>query len=92
MDVDRRNLGPAEDIPRTSYGCISVNTGSPERPVEVIVLYGLLKSRFRILSNIGRVLLYSPEKCCRIIMAAAVLHNLCLRHNVREPETMYFHI
>ena len=32
-----------------------------------------------------RVLHYTPPVCCKIINACAVLHNLCIEHNVPEP-------
>ncbi|KAM5180720.1 uncharacterized protein ACMZJ9_001254 [Mantella aurantiaca] len=41
---------------------------------------GLLKSRFLCLARPGGELLYSPQKCSKIIMACIVLHNLCLQH------------
>ena len=36
----------------------------------------------------GRTLRYSQEKCCKIIIAAIVLHNLCIDHSLlTELET-----
>jgi len=40
--------------------------------------FGVLKSRFRCLDKSGGTLLYSPEKTCQLITAAAVLHNYCI--------------
>ena len=40
--------------------------------------FGLLKSRFRCLDRSGGTLLYTPEKTCQLIVAAAVLHNFCI--------------
>jgi len=37
--------------------------------------FGLLKSRFRCLDKSGGTLLYTPEKTCKLFVAAAVLHN-----------------
>ncbi len=66
----RRNLGPAEDIPRTDIiwmyiGKYRISLGrpdipcrtSPELPVEVIVLYGFFLSFFSVQS-----LYFSPNK------------------------------
>lgn len=44
--------------------------------------FGVLKSRFRCLDKSGGTLLYTAEKTCRIIVAAAVLHNMCIDRNV----------
>jgi hypothetical protein len=46
---------------------------------------GLLKNRFRALLK-HRVLHYSPEAASRIINAAVVLHNMCLYHQIPEPD------
>ncbi|GBM91047.1 Putative nuclease HARBI1 [Araneus ventricosus] len=43
----------------------------------------LLKSRFRCCQR-SRQLHYSPEKAGLIINACAVLHNICIHHNVRH--------
>lgn len=40
--------------------------------------FGLLKSRFRCLDRSAGTLLYTPEKTCQLITAAAVLHNFCV--------------
>ncbi len=48
--------------------------------------FGMLKSRFRILDNSGGILLYNPEKCCKIIIAAAILHNICIKYNVPDTD------
>jgi DDE superfamily endonuclease len=40
--------------------------------------FGLLKSRFRCLDDSGGILSYSPAKICRITVACAVLHNICV--------------
>ncbi|KAJ8969667.1 hypothetical protein NQ317_014739 [Molorchus minor] len=46
---------------------------------------GLFKARFPCCLK-DRVLHYTPEKACRIINACVVLHNLCILHNVHDPE------
>lgn len=38
--------------------------------------FGVLKSRFRILHGTGGSQLYTPEKVCKIVICAAVLHNI----------------
>ena len=51
--------------------------------------FGLLKSRFRCLSQSGGTLLYKPEKVCRIVVACAVLHNFCITRGImHEPEDL----
>jgi len=47
---------------------------------------GLLKGRWRCLDRTGGMLLYSPEKVCRIVMACGVLHNVANRHAIPLPE------
>lgn len=42
---------------------------------------GVIKMRFRCLLK-HRVLHYKPEKCCKIINACCLLHNLCIQNNV----------
>lgn len=46
---------------------------------------GVLKNRFRCLLK-HRVLHYTPESASRIINACVVLHNMCITHNIPEPE------
>ena len=48
--------------------------------------FGLLKSRFRCLSQSGGTLLYTPEKVCKIVVAVAVLHNFCIRRGIANTE------
>ncbi len=43
---------------------------------------GQWKRRFHILHSEIR---YSPERVCRIIMACAILHNICKRCNIPPP-------
>nr|XP_008278996.1 PREDICTED: uncharacterized protein LOC103356573 [Stegastes partitus] len=47
---------------------------------------GMLKGRWRCLDRTGGVLLYRPEKVCRIVMACGVLHNVAHRHAIPLPE------
>lgn len=44
--------------------------------------FGVLKSRFRCLHDSGGILQYAPNKVCRIVIACAVLHNICIRYNI----------
>lgn len=44
--------------------------------------FGILKSRFRCLDKSGGTLLYSAQKTCKIVVAAAVLHNFCISNNI----------
>ena len=40
--------------------------------------FGLLKQRFRCLHRDGGDLTYEPGKCCKIVVACMVLHNMCV--------------
>jgi hypothetical protein len=42
--------------------------------------FGNLKSRFRCIDTSGGTLLYTPKKCCDIVVAVIVLHNICITH------------
>ena len=44
--------------------------------------FGIWKSRWRSMDKTGGFLSYSPEKCCKIIMATMVLHNICINHGL----------
>ncbi|KAJ8015615.1 hypothetical protein DPEC_G00027950 [Dallia pectoralis] len=43
---------------------------------------GQLKSRWRCLDRTGGMLLYRPDKVCRIILACGMLHNVAHRHGI----------
>lgn len=47
--------------------------------------FGVLKSRFRFLDKTGGSLCYEPKKACKFIIAATVLHNICLQYSVPQP-------
>ena len=47
--------------------------------------FGLLKSCFRCIDTSGGTLLYTPLKCCDIVIAVVVLHNLCIIHHLPLP-------
>jgi hypothetical protein len=48
--------------------------------------FGLAKQRFRCLHKSGGQMMYSPEKCCRIVLACFILHNICVQHNIPLDE------
>ncbi len=39
--------------------------------------FGVLKSRMRCIDKSGGALQYSPSKVCKIIIACAILNNIC---------------
>lgn len=47
--------------------------------------FGILKMRFRCLQRY-RTLHFAPDRCCRIVNACAVLHNMCIAYSVHQPE------
>ncbi|CAJ1057881.1 putative nuclease HARBI1 [Xyrichtys novacula] len=47
---------------------------------------GQLKGRWRCLDRSGGMLLYRPEKVCRIVMACGVLHNVAQLHHIPMAE------
>lgn len=47
--------------------------------------FGLLKSRFRCIDTSGGTLLYTPKRCCDIVIAVVVLHNMCIIHRLPLP-------
>ena len=50
--------------------------------------FGIWKSRWRSMDKTGGTLYHSPEKCCKIIIATMVLHNMCIDHGLlTELET-----
>ena len=50
--------------------------------------FGVLKQRFRCLDFSGGAMQFSPSRCCKIILATAVLHNMCIIDNTPLPETV----
>ena len=50
--------------------------------------FGVLKQRFRCLDFSGGAMQFSPSRCCKIILATAVLHNMCIIDNTPLPETL----
>uniref|UniRef100_A0A3B3R9K2 DDE Tnp4 domain-containing protein n=1 Tax=Paramormyrops kingsleyae TaxID=1676925 RepID=A0A3B3R9K2_9TELE len=59
---------------------------STEDVVECTI--GQLKGRWRCLDKTGGVLLYSPEKVCRIVHACSVLHNVAQDRGLPVPEEL----
>ncbi|XP_071160779.1 putative nuclease HARBI1 [Mytilus edulis] len=47
--------------------------------------FGVLKSRFRCIDTTAGTLLYSPVRCCDIIVAVVVLHNMCINNRIPLP-------
>ena len=48
--------------------------------------FGLLKQRFRCLNFSGGTMQFSPSRCCDIIVATVVLHNMCILDNTQLPD------
>ncbi|XP_069094316.1 putative nuclease HARBI1 isoform X1 [Pleurodeles waltl] len=48
----------------------------------VELTFGILKSTFRCLDITGGSLLFPQEMVCKIILACAILHNICVRRNI----------
>lgn len=47
--------------------------------------FGVPKSRFRCLDTSAGTLLYTPIKCCYIVIAVVVLHNMCITNGIPLP-------
>lgn len=45
-------------------------------------VFGVWKARFMCLHKWGGAMIFAPEKCCTVIMATAVLHNICCQRNL----------
>jgi len=50
--------------------------------------FGVLKQRFRCLDFSGGATQFSPSRCCNIILATAVLHNMCILDKTQLPEDL----
>ena len=50
--------------------------------------FGVLKQRFRCLDFSGGAMQFSPSRCCNIILATAVLHNMCILDKTQIPEDL----
>ncbi|XP_062581489.1 putative nuclease HARBI1 [Saccostrea cucullata] len=48
--------------------------------------FGVWKMRFRCMDTSGGTLQFSPKRTCNIIVATAVLHNICVENRVPEPQ------
>lgn len=51
--------------------------------------FGVLKSRFRAIDQSGGILCYTPDKVCKIVIACAILHNICIKHRLKEPTNIF---
>ncbi|XP_064475621.1 putative nuclease HARBI1 [Ornithodoros turicata] len=60
------------------------NSAHSRTRVRIEHCFGVLKMRFRCLQRY-RTLHFAPDRCCKIINACAVLHNMCLVYNTVEP-------
>ncbi|XP_064464702.1 putative nuclease HARBI1 [Ornithodoros turicata] len=60
------------------------NSAHRRTRVRIEHCFGVLKMRFRCLQRY-RTLHFAPNRCCKIINACAVLHNMCLVYNTVEP-------
>ncbi|CAC5408904.1 HARBI1 [Mytilus coruscus] len=47
--------------------------------------FGVLKARFRCIDTSAGTLLYTPIRCCRIVIAVVVLHNMCIDNRLPLP-------
>ncbi|KAK0140501.1 putative nuclease HARBI1 [Merluccius polli] len=65
-----------------SFLLTNSSVGNRLEPGIVERAIGQLKSRWRCLDRSGGMLLYHPEKVCRIVQACGVLHNIAHRHGV----------
>lgn len=48
--------------------------------------FGVLKQRFRCIDFSGGAMQFRPSRCCKIILATAVLHNMCICDKTQLPE------
>ncbi|KAK0147937.1 putative nuclease HARBI1 [Merluccius polli] len=71
-----------------SFVLTNSSVGNRLEPGIVERAIGQLKSRWRCLDRSGGMLLYHPEKVCRIVQACGVLHNIAHRHGVPLREVM----
>uniref|UniRef100_A0A8C5BCZ3 Putative nuclease HARBI1 n=1 Tax=Gadus morhua TaxID=8049 RepID=A0A8C5BCZ3_GADMO len=47
---------------------------------------GVVKSRFRCIDRSGGVLQHTPERACKIITCAFILHNICIMYRLPIPD------
>ena len=50
--------------------------------------FGVAKMRFMCLNKAGGCLMYTPERCVKIILSCLILHNICIANNLPEPEAV----
>ena len=48
--------------------------------------FGIWKAHFRCLHKLGGKMMFEPARCCRIILATAVLHNMARDLKMPEPD------
>lgn len=61
---------------------VSYNTAHTRTRVIIEKCFGVTKQRFRCLHKSGGALTYAPGKCCKIIIACFILHNMCIQANI----------
>lgn len=61
------------------------NRGHKNTRAKIECCNGVLKNRFRCLLQY-RTLHSSPARACKIINACVVLHNMCIKNKIPEPE------
>ena len=61
---------------------MAYNSAHSKTRVIIKRCFSVWKSRFRCLDKSGGTLLYSAEKTCRLVMATAVLHNICIKEKL----------
>ena len=44
--------------------------------------YGVWKSRFRCLHKSGGCMMFKPERCVKVIVCTAILHNICIDNGI----------
>ena len=44
--------------------------------------FGVWKARWRCLHKSGGCLMFKPERCIKVIVATAILHNICIKNSI----------
>ncbi len=70
----------------TTHKEYSYNMAHAETRCVIESCFGVWKMRFRCEDTLGGTLQFSPERACNIIVATAVLHNICIDNKVPDPE------
>ena len=62
------------------------NSAHCKTRVRVEQMFGIWKSRFRCVHKSGGCMMFRPERCVVIIVATAILHNICIDRRLPAPE------